>query len=118
VDLDLLESALRSDLTAALRARDQVRVHAIRSALAAIANAEAPAAPHSDSSAEPEVGRLVEHERRQLSAEEVLAVLQAEIDERELAAAEYRSLDRVDEADRMVAEAEVVRAYLSAGATA
>lgn len=118
MDPDLLDSTLRADLTAALRVRDQVRVRAIRSALAAIANAEAPPAPASDSSAEPVVGQLVEHERRELSAQDVRGVLQAEIDERERAAVEYQGLGRGDEAGRLAAEAEVLRAYLEAGATA
>ena len=118
MDPDLLDSTLRADLTAALRARDQVRVDAIRSALAAIANAEAPPVPVPDSSAEPVVGRLVEHDRRRLRADEVRRILQAEVDERDRAAEEYGRLGRHEEAGRMVAEAEVLRSYLATDSTA
>ena len=118
MDPDLLDSTLRADLTAALRARDTVRVHAIRSALSAVANAEAPPAPGTNHSAEPEVGRLVEHERRRLTPQDVRRILQDEVDERDRAAAEYRTLGRDDDAARLAAEAEVLRAYLAAGSTA
>lgn len=116
MDQQLLDSTLRADLTTALRARDQVRVHAIRAALSAIANAEAPPAP-ADSSVEPIVGQLVEHERRRLTRDDLRGILQAEVDERDRAAEEYRSLGRDDEADRMNAEGEVLRGYLAPGAT-
>ena len=118
VDPDLLDSTLRADLTAALRARDQVRVRALRSALSAIANAEAPPAPATNSSAEPEIGRLVEHARRQLSTDDLRRILQGEIEERDRAASDYQGLGRVDEADRMTAEAEVLRGYLAVDPTA
>lgn len=117
MDQQLLDSTLRADLTTALRARDQVRVHAIRAALSAIANAEAPPVPPTDSSVEPIVGQLVEHERRRLTRDDLRGILQAEVDERDRAAEEYRSLGRDDEADRMAAEGEVLRSYLAPEAT-
>ena len=57
-----LPERLAADLLVARKARDAAAVNALRTTLAALANAEAPSAPERSSSAPPIVG-LVEHER-------------------------------------------------------
>jgi uncharacterized protein len=109
-----LQARLRRGLIEAMKAGDRSAVAALRQTLAAIANAEAPpvralrAVP-----TEPEVGRLVEHPRLVLTADDVERIVRAEVDEREAAAVEYRRVARPVEAAAVDAEAAVLRAYLS-----
>lgn len=92
---------------------NRTAVAALRQTLAAIANGETPPAPTLRLvPAEPEVGRLAEHPRLELSAADVERILRAEIAEREVAAAEYRAIDRPAEAAAVEAESAVLRAYL------
>jgi uncharacterized protein YqeY len=108
-----LRQRLRESLKAALSARDGVAVAVLRSALAAIDNAEA-----ADWSAAPKGVRLGvgagEIARRKLSAQEVLGVLRAEVSERVAAAAEYERLGRARQALGLKAEAAALESVLEA----
>ncbi len=92
-----LKERLRTDLSAAMRARDQVRLRTLRSALTAITNEEV-----SGSSA------------RELSDDEVLKVLTREAKKRREAAEAFGSAGRPGQADAERAEGEVLASYLPA----
>ncbi len=116
-----MRTALRRDLTAALRARDPVAVAALRSALAAIENAEAPASgtvPPSTAGSAHIAGSVAglgatEVPRRRLSDADLQMIIATEVAERRAAAAEYERLDRPDRAHRLRSEVEVLRRYLT-----
>jgi uncharacterized protein len=117
-----LRSRLRTALLAALKTRDSIAISAFRSAQAAIDNAEA-ADPSAAPAAQP--GTIAggvaglgagEVTRRQLCAEEVVAIIRAEIEERRHAAFEYERGGRDDAAARGRAEADVLARFLEAGA--
>jgi uncharacterized protein YqeY len=112
---------MRRDLVRAVRTRDQVTAAALRSALAALANAEAVDAAEAQqdtAGGHPTIaGSLVgvgaaEVDRRELTATETEAILRAEVTERVEAAAEYRRSAHNDRAARLEEEAEVLRRYL------
>ncbi|GAA4950192.1 hypothetical protein GCM10023224_38030 [Streptomonospora halophila] len=109
---------MRRDLTAALKNRDKTAAAALRSALAAVENAEAsdadlPAAADSEHVAGGAVGvGAAEAERRVLSEGDVRAIVAREADERSVSAQEYERLGRADAAERLRAEAEVLGRYL------
>ena len=90
-----LKDQLRTDLTAAMRARDQVRTRTLRSALTAITTEEV-----SGSSA------------RELSDDEVLKVLTREAKKRREAADAFGSAGRAEQAEAERAEGEVLAGYL------
>ena len=70
---------MRSDLRDAMRARDRDTVTALRTALAAVANAEAPL----DDGTRPAThGRLVEHERLVLTGDDVRLILREQVADR------------------------------------
>lgn len=130
-----LRERLSRALPVAMKARDRVAVAALRSALAAIANAEAvdpsraspPAArpPPTDPSPKPAgpgddppfAGTLAgvgatEMERRSLTGEQVEEVVRAEIAERETAAAGYEHTGQLEHAERLRGEAKVLMSHL------
>lgn len=120
VDAALVRNRLRLDLTAALKARDVVAVAALRSALAAVENAEAVEVA---GVAEPEVGNehvagsmaglgAAEVARRVLTSADVQAILNAHVDEQLSAAEQYERLGQPRHAERLRAEADVVLGYL------
>lgn len=119
-----MRATLRRDLTAAVKARDAVAVAALRSALAAIANAEAQPAtdqvpPGSGTSshiagATDGVG-ATDVQRRNLTDAEVRAIIEAEVRDRALAAEDYERLGRQDRAARLRAEADHLLRYLPPG---
>jgi uncharacterized protein YqeY len=90
-----LKDQLRTDLTAAMRARDQVRTRTLRSALTAITNEEVS-------------GRSA----RELSDDEVLKVLTREAKKRREAADAFGSAGRAGQAEAERAEGEVLAGYL------
>ncbi|MBV9793901.1 MAG: GatB/YqeY domain-containing protein [Actinobacteria bacterium] len=92
-----LKERLRTDLTAAMRARDQVRTRTLRSALTAITNEE-----------------VAGHSARELSDDEVLKVLTREAKKRREAAEAFGSAGRGDQAAAEQAEGEVLAGYLPA----
>ena len=92
-----LKDRLRADLTTAMKDRDQLRTATLRMVLAAV-------------SAEEVAGK----EARELSDEEVQAVLRREAKKRREAAEAFASAGRAEQAQRENAEGEVVAAYLPA----
>jgi uncharacterized protein len=118
-----MRAKLRDGLKAALKARDNVAVAALRSALAAIDNAEAiPTDQLSDSATGDEhvAGSAVgvgaaEAARRHLTEADLRSIVEAEVRERSAAAQEYEQLGRMDLAERLHAEAEVLSRYLTQG---
>ena len=115
-----MRAELRKDLTAALKARDHVAIGALRSALAAIDNAEAVSV---DSPIDNPIGNThvakaalglgaAEVERRHLTEADVRAIIQNEIQERLLAAEQYNKLGRTDLVERLRDEVEVLNRYV------
>ena len=92
-----LKARLRTDLSAAMRARDQVRLRTLRSALTAITNEE-----------------VAGNTARELSDDEVLKVLTREVRKRREAAEAFGSAGREDQAAAERAEGEVLAGYLPA----
>jgi hypothetical protein len=99
---------LRSDLMAAMKAKDGARTRVLRSALAAIDNAGAVEAP-AEVDAELGYGDVP---RRPLDAATARALLEEEILEREVGVTEYLRVDRRDEAETLRAEIATLRTYL------
>ena len=120
IALPVVRSRMRRDLTAALKARDELAVAALRSAIAAIDNAEAV-----------EIGEMMargagsEHiagatagagssdvARRLLGEPEMTAIVRRQVEERRAAADQYETLGRKHEATRLRREAAVLSDYL------
>jgi uncharacterized protein len=116
-----METRLRSTLTQAMTSRDSVAVAAVRSALSAIANAEAIAPLEAGSkrpSSEHVAGAVAglgaaEAARRQLSAADADAIVAAEISDRRSAADDYERMGRADQAERLRREADVLADLLA-----
>ena len=92
-----LKERLRTDLSAAMRARDQVRMRTLRSALTAITNEE-----------------VAGHAARELSDDDVLKVLAKEAKKRREAADAFGSAGRAEQAAAEQAEGVVLAGYLPA----
>ena len=92
-----LKERLRSDLTTAMKARDEVRVSTIRMALSAINTEEAAGDAHRD-----------------LSDDDVLTVLGREIKKRRESAEAFDGAGRTELAERERAEQAVLTDYLPA----
>ncbi|MGY0500688.1 hypothetical protein ACWZHB_19555 [Nocardia sp. FBN12] len=110
-----LRERLRAALQPAMKARDLGAVSALRSALAAIDNAEAIDAGEVKAGAveDSAVGLgAAEALRRELTEVEIEAIVRREIDERRVAATEYGRLGATDRRDRLTAEAETLAALL------
>src|SRR5918994_5786628 len=90
-----LKERLRNDLTASMRARDELRMATIRMVLTAVTNSEVAGA-----------------RARVLSDDEVLAVLTKEAKKRREAADAFRLGGRIEQAEREDAEAGVIAEYL------
>lgn len=93
--MSTLKDRLRTDLTAAMKARDALRSSTLRMALTAISNAEV-------------AGDAV----RELSDEEVVDLLTKEAKRRREAAAAFEEGGRVESAEKERAEAAVIADYL------
>jgi uncharacterized protein len=114
---------MRRALTVAMKARDQRAVTALRSALAAIDNAEAvdtatgppgegrPAVEGKIAGAAVGVG-AAEAARRTLTPAQTGAIVRAEVDERQTTADAYERAGQPHHAERLRAEAEVLRVHL------
>jgi hypothetical protein len=132
-----VRSRLRVALRAAMKERDAAAMSALRSALAAIDNAEAvpasrqrPAAPPSEaapseaapseaapSETVPIAGGIAglggaEVARRAVTEEEAAATAAAEAADRRAAARDYRAAGRADRADRLLSEARAIESAL------
>lgn len=92
-----LKDRLRADLTAAMKARDELRTATLRMALAALRTAE-----------------VAGTEARELDDAEVVGVLGREVRKRREAAEAFDAAGRADRAARERAESEVLQAYLPA----
>jgi hypothetical protein len=104
---------MQADLTAAIKARDLERVAVLRSALSALANAEAVAAPNPSST--PVAFGSSEVDRRALGEADERAVIALELHELEAAADELRGLGRQADAEALAARAVILASYLTAG---
>nr|MDT0662861.1 hypothetical protein [Micromonospora sp. DSM 115978] len=110
---------LRADLVAAMKARRPEVVAALRTAIAAIDNAEAVQAPDRTAAASSEhvagarsgVGST-ETDRRVLAIADVHALLAAQVTERVAEADRYDSYGRHDAAARLRREADALSRYL------
>lgn len=91
----MLAEQLQSELTTAMKGRDQLTVAVLRSALAAIKEA-----------------RVAGAEARDLSDDDVRAVLAKEAKKRDEAAAAFGDAGRIEQAERERAEGEVLARYL------
>jgi uncharacterized protein len=123
----MLVGRLRVTLTAALRSGDRAAAAAVRSALAAVGNAEAidPAAAQgpavvATATSEHFAGARAglgagEVPRKRLSAADVMQIVLAEIGERQSAAVEYDRLGHSSQAERLRREADVLAAVLGPG---
>lgn len=92
-----LKAQLRADLTAAMKARDDVRSSTLRMVLTAITNAE-----------------VAGKQARELSDGEVIGVLSSEAKKRREAAAAFADGGRAEQAEKETAEAAVIAEYLPA----
>ena len=92
-----LKERLRADLSAAMRARDQVRMRTLRMALTAITNEEVAGASS-----------------RELSDDDIVKVLTREAKKRREAADAFGSAGRSEQAAAERAEGEVLAGYLPA----
>ena len=110
-----MKARLRADLLGAMKDRNQLDARVIRSLVAAIDNAEAPALPGDRGSAVSHAfaTRSAEVERLWLSWPQVREILAAEFQERERAAAGFDGLGRQDHAESLRAEARVIQRYLA-----
>jgi len=118
-DLDM-QAHLTTALRQAIRDRDSVATAALRSALAAIANAEAISAesvPAASTSSPHFAGAAAglgagEVARRVLSEDELADIIRAEIADRDEAAGQYVQAGHADRAQRLRDEASVLRTAL------
>lgn len=90
-----LKEQLRTDLTAAMKARDELRSSTLRMVLTAVTNAE-----------------VAGKEAKQLSDDEVLGVLTSEAKKRREAAEAFADAGREESAAKEQAEAAVIATYL------
>jgi uncharacterized protein len=90
-----LKDRLRTDLTASIKARDELRSSTLRMVLTAITNAE-----------------VAGKQSRELTDDDVIGVLSSEAKKRREAADAFQDADRTEMADKERAEAEVIAEYL------
>jgi uncharacterized protein len=118
-DAQALRATLRRGLTAAMKARDTEVLAALRTAIAAIDNAEAVAVPADRApvtsahiaGASSGAGSA-EAARRQLDGDEVRRILRDQADEQAREADRFDELGQADAARRLRRRAEVIAAYL------
>jgi len=95
--MSALKERLRSDLTAAIKSRDEVRSSTLRMVLTAITNAE-----------------VSGKEQRELSDDDIIGVLSTEAKKRREAATAFDDGGRLEMAEKERAEAVVIADYLPA----
>ena len=95
--MSALKDRLRTDLTASIKSRDEVRSSTLRMVLTAITNAE-----------------VAGKEARELSDDDVIGVLSSEAKKRREAATAFADGGRAEMAAKEKAEAEVIADYLPA----
>ncbi|WCO67232.1 hypothetical protein PO878_00660 [Iamia majanohamensis] len=108
-----LRTALRTRLRDAMRARDRPAMQVLRVALSAVENAEAVADDERTQSERwAAASHAVDVPRRQVSEEEVRALVTAELEDRVATAAWHRDRGQGDEAATADAQAATLRAVL------
>jgi membrane protein DedA with SNARE-associated domain/uncharacterized protein YqeY len=113
-----LRQRLRESLKLAMSAHDSAAVAAIRSAMSAVDNAEAVDRGHEPAATDGIPGHVLlgvgagEVARRELSTQDVLAIIQAEVSERAAAAAGYERIGRTEHASTLKAEAKALQSFL------
>jgi len=95
--MSALKDRLRTDLTASIKSRDEVRSSTLRMVLTAITNAE-----------------VAGKEARELSDDDVIGVLSSEAKKRREAATAFADGGRAEMAEKEKAEAAVIADYLPA----
>jgi uncharacterized protein YqeY len=95
--MDTLKGRLETDLRAAMKTRDELVTSTLRMALAAVRNAE-----------------VSGKQARELSEDEVRAVLTAEAKKRREAASAFAAAGRVEQSEREQAEEGILVSYLPA----
>ena len=93
--MSTLKDRLRADLTASMKARDELRSSTLRMVLTAITNAE-----------------VAGKEQRELSDDDIIGVLSTEAKRRREAAVAFEAGDRPEMAAKEAAEGEVIAEYL------
>ena len=95
---DTLADRLQADLTTAMKARDELTTTTLRSAIAAVKEA-----------------RVSGKTARELSDDDVEALLRTQVKRRDEAAEAFRDGGRAEQADRELAEKAVLEQYLPKG---
>ncbi len=110
-----MKARLRAELRAAMKARNLLEARVIRSLVAALDHAEAPAVPQDQTASVHHefAHRSAEVERLRLTWPQVREVLAAELQEREHAAAKFDRLDKHERAAALREEARVITRYLA-----
>ncbi|MEX0783011.1 MAG: GatB/YqeY domain-containing protein [Dehalococcoidia bacterium] len=103
-----LKDHIQADLTEAMRARDENRKSTLRMLVAAIRNAEIPAAPADDADLE----AMAAAGKAGLSDEAVTEVIQKQVKQRRDSIDSFRKANREDLASKEQAELTVLEAYL------
>jgi uncharacterized protein YqeY len=112
-ELTGLKQKLQTSMTAALKRKDAVSTAAFRTALAAIANAEA---VESLGGGRPALGiGAREMPRRHLTEDQMEEIVRREVIDLEAAAADYESRGRGDEARRLRGEAAALEELVGQG---
>jgi uncharacterized protein YqeY len=109
-------TGIRARLIAARKAKENVAVAALRSALSAIDNAETPDVPLPRAGAIADSARglgAAEVARRRLTDDEIRELIRSEAAERRAAAGQLRSAGHGDRATQVEAEAAVLRELLA-----
>jgi uncharacterized protein YqeY len=111
-----LRDRLRAAVPVAMKARDRATVAVLRSALAAIENAEAVDVEDAVRAGAIETSPVgvgaAEASRRVLNEAEIAAIVQNEVSERRAAAAAYEASGHSERAAGLVAEADALAAHL------
>ena len=114
-----LRDRLQAGLVAAMKGKDTIGTRAIRSALAAIGNAEAVEATTPAASGDAHIAGSArglgagDAPRRELTELDLLELLGTEITDRRQHAREYEALGQADAAARLRAEAALLESYCS-----
>ena len=114
-----IHQRLKTELLTAMRARDAVATSALRSAIAALGNAEAVAPPAaSPATGDAHVAGSVaglgaaEAERRPLTEDDIVAIIEAEVSERRVAALQYESVGDTERSRRLRREADIIASMI------
>ncbi|MFC7485298.1 hypothetical protein ACOCJ7_02145 [Knoellia sp. CPCC 206453] len=118
--VDEVRASMRTSLKEAMRARDRLAVSALRSGLSAIDNAEAIATepPSTSDGHSPIAGAAIglgvtEAERRDLTVDDLRALLRTEVKERREAATEIEGAGHPDRAADLLREADVLESVVT-----